>query len=119
MDIDYPLDWKLGRIQARQYERAGWRCEHCGMTFTPGTTKAKDARNRDGNPVILTVHHIDGCPSNCDDSNLLCCCQKCHLHIQGVWAPGGVIPATWGEVPQWILDRALPYRVVGLQLSLF
>lgn len=116
---DYPLEWKLGQIQQREYERAGWRCEHCGMVFHPGSTKAINARNKDGKPVILTVHHLMDDKADCRHENLLVCCQRCHLHIQGRWQPGGVLPAEWGTVPQWILDRDLPYEIAGLQLSLF
>ena len=41
---DYPPAWKSGAIQRAMYARAGWHCEHCGMPFLPGTTKAANAR---------------------------------------------------------------------------
>lgn len=116
---DYPLEWKTGDIQRKQYERANWTCEHCGMKFHPGSTKAIDARNKDGKPTILTVHHIDGNPANCDWTNLLVCCQRCHLHIQATWQPSGIIPPSWGKVPDWIKARKLDYEFIGAQLSLF
>ena len=114
-DERYPIEWHNGSIQRACYERAGWRCEVCDMEFVPGSTKAKTARNKDGKPSILTVHHLDGNPANCDHSNLLVCCQSCHLHVQGVWKPGGVLPAHWHPVPGWIIDRGLPYIVAGIQ----
>ena len=86
------------------------------MEFPEGDTRATTARNKNGKPVILTTHHLDGDKANCEWTNLLSCCQRCHLHIQAVWQPGGVIP--WPTVPQWIIDRALPFRVIE-QLGLF
>jgi hypothetical protein len=32
---------------------------------------------------VLTVHHLDGNKSNCDDWNLAALCQRCHLRVQG------------------------------------
>ena len=116
---DYPPEWLTGEIQQKQYERAEWRCEHCGMDFVPGSTKAITARNKDEKPVILTVHHLDGNPANCDWQNLLACCQRCHLHIQGVWKPGGVIPPQWGMVPAWLMARSLPFEFFGFQMEMF
>ncbi len=107
----YPPEWVSGEVQRVMYHFAGWRCEHCGMQFEPGSTKAITERNADGKPVILTVHHLDGDPSNCAWWNLLVCCQRCHLHIQGVWKPGGVLPLEWrNEPPGWLILRSLPYQ---------
>jgi len=114
----YPAAWHTGDIQREIYARAGWRCEHCGMLFEPGTTKAVTARNTNGQPVILTVHHLDGNPANCAWENLVAVCQRCHLHIQAVWRPGGVLPAHWPQPPEWIKARGLDYVPNG-QLRLF
>lgn len=114
----YPPAWISGDIQRDICTRANWTCEHCGMEFPPGDTRAVSARNRDGKPSILTVHHLDGNPANCDWSNLLACCQACHLHIQAIWKPGGVLPASWPQPPTWIAIRNLPYIPNG-QLSLW
>lgn len=116
--LPYPLEWYSGRIQLDLHNRVGWRCEHCGMEFEPGSTLARTARRRDGRPVVLTVHHLDGDPANCDWTNLLACCQTCHLHIQAVWKPGGVLPAHWPQPPRWIAERGLPY-VPSEQLMLW
>lgn len=112
MASGYPPEWVSGAIQRAIYERAGWRCEHCGMAFVPGTTLAETARNRNGRPVILTCHHLDGNPANSYDwRNLLACCQICHLHIQAKWKPGGVLPLAWGnQPPDWLVARGLPYQ---------
>lgn len=85
----YPDDWEeiAGRIKAE----AGWCCRHCGHPHDPGSGHT------------LTVHHLDLDPSNCDDDNLLACCQKCHLHIQAVYWPG----QRWlpGLAPAWVGRR--------------
>ena len=114
---DYPPGWLDGSIQQDIYTRAGWRCEHCGMEFTPGTTKAVTARNKNGKPIILTVHHLNGDKADVRWENLLACCQVCHLHIQARWQPGGFIPVLWGGVPTWVIQRNLPYQIAG-QLTL-
>lgn len=116
----YPPAWNLGIIQADIYKRAGWRCEHCGMQFPVGSTKAIEARRRDGQPMVLTVHHLDGVPSNCDYTNLVALCQRCHLHVQAVWKPGEPLPATWDSVPEWMTKRGInPERgMVQLRMSL-
>lgn len=114
----YPLEWYSGRIQLDIHNRAGWKCEHCGAQFVPGNTKHPTLRNADGNPRILTVHHIDQNPANCDWTNLVALCQACHLHVQAAWKPGDVLPAHWPQPPAWIAIRDLPYRNNG-QLPLF
>lgn len=101
------------------YEWANWRCEHCGMEFEPGTTKAKTVMRSNGLPFILTVHHLDGDKSNCHWTNLLVSCQRCHLHIQAVWSPGDVLPLAWNnQPPAWLTRRKLAYRV-NPQMELF
>ena len=35
------------------------------------------------NGYMLTVHHLDMDPANCQDYNLAALCQRCHLRIQG------------------------------------
>ena len=64
---EYPEGWK--EIAARIKDKAGWKCERCGHP--------SEFRH------ILTVHHLDGDKSNCDDWNLAALCQACHLKIQG------------------------------------
>lgn len=38
---------------------------------------------QNGKQRVLTVDHLDGDKSNCDDWNLAVLCQVCHLQIQG------------------------------------
>lgn len=112
---EYPVNWEAVATKAK--ERANWTCEHCGMGFdTSG--KSLTAVNADGKPVILTVHHLNGDKGNCAWVNLLVCCQACHLHIQALWAPGLELPAEWLEVPRWLLERNLDYRL-SRQLRMF
>lgn len=83
---DYPKNW--GEIANAVKERAGWCCQHCG------------AANDRETGHVLTVHHLDGDKSNCDPSNLVALCQKCHLHIQAKYQPGQeFLP---GMEPTWI-----------------
>ena len=92
----YPADWREIALDIKS--RAGWRCEHCGHEndFTSGR--------------VLTVHHLDGNPANCGYTNLVALCQRCHLHIQARWRPGGVLPVVWGDSsPAWIIRRGLSY----------
>ncbi len=70
--------------------------------------------------MILTVHHLTRQTETAEDNdwtNTVSLCQKCHLHIQGRWQPGGVLPPEWG-VPEWVTERGLPYRQV-VQHALF
>jgi 5-methylcytosine-specific restriction endonuclease McrA len=70
----YPPDWDEIALAIKQ--QAGWRCEHCGHLHDPASG------------YCLTVHHLDGDKSNCAFENLVALCQRCHLHIQGLWRPG-------------------------------
>lgn len=114
---DYPDAWKAGDIQATAKKVAQWTCEHCQMEFDING-KALSEVNADGKPVILTVHHIDGNPANCEWENLLVCCQRCHLHIQTSWYPGGYLPLSWDGPPLWLTSRGLEYKP-NPQLPLF
>lgn len=86
---DYPADWP--EIAWRIKEAADWRCERCGH---PHDTPAG---------YMLTVHHLDGDKSNCDDDNLVALCQRCHLVVQVRYAPGQLgLP---GLSQPWIESR--------------
>lgn len=65
----YPEAWD--RISLLIREQAGWKCELC------------QARNTEPHPitgseVVLTVHHINGDPTDNRRLNLLALCQRCH-----------------------------------------
>ena len=117
-DSEYSQEWRDGIIQRACYERAGWRCEHCGMEFVEGTTQAKTERRKDGKPFSLTVHHLNGDKNDYRHENLLTCCQRCHLSIQGKWKPGHVLPADWQAAPAWLIERGLPFEILS-QMALF
>jgi len=47
--------------------------------------KEKNAHNPDPKSGdFLTVHHLDGNKSNCEEWNLACLCQRCHLYMQHI-----------------------------------
>lgn len=84
----YPENWE--EIAEEIKARAGYRCEHCGSPSVPGR--------------VLTVHHLDMDPQNCDYKNLVALCQVCHLRIQARYMPGQL----WLiEKPEWAIKRRL------------
>lgn len=85
----YPKDWK--RIRASILERAGNRCEQCGVpnyAYRPSQRNAwtndlgqAETWAMDGERVsriVLTIAHLDHQPENCDPDNLRAWCQRCH-----------------------------------------
>lgn len=64
----YPDDW--GLIAERIKDKNAWRCERCRRPHDPF------------NGYTLTVHHLVPDKSLCEDWNLACLCQRCHLSIQ-------------------------------------
>ena len=74
----YPKNW--AEIREKILERAGNRCEFCGVrnhTFVPkvGTEVWDDPEAVE---VVLTIAHLDHDPTNNDHRNLRALCQKCH-----------------------------------------
>jgi 5-methylcytosine-specific restriction endonuclease McrA len=65
----YPDNWQ--RISLLVRKRAGGRCELC---------PAEHGRRHwlTGSRVVLTVHHINGDPTDNRRLNLLALCQRCH-----------------------------------------
>lgn len=87
----YPKNWK--EIRQRILERAGNKCEFCGVEnysvgyrnkngeFIESAGMQQEADELDGEKlfkIILTIAHLDHNPTNCDPSNLRALCQKCH-----------------------------------------
>lgn len=67
----YPADWK--EIATAVKDAADWMCEECGkQCYRPGE-KCENRQN------VLTVHHKDHEPENCDPANLIALCAPCHL----------------------------------------
>jgi 5-methylcytosine-specific restriction endonuclease McrA len=64
---EYPDNWK--DIAKKAKDDAGWCCVRCGIPHQKG--------------YILTVHHLDLDPANCEWWNIPALCQRCHLSIQG------------------------------------
>jgi len=65
---EYPENWP--EIALKVKEDAGWKCVRCGH---PHDFKSGH---------VLTVHHLDMDPANCEWWNCPALCQKCHLSIQ-------------------------------------
>lgn len=69
----YPKNW--GEIRAAILERAGNRCEFCGVenhTMRLNQKTGREAR------IVLTVAHLNHTPEDCRPENLRALCQKCH-----------------------------------------
>jgi 5-methylcytosine-specific restriction endonuclease McrA len=66
---NYPYNWKEISLQVKL--DADWCCVRCGHEHDPA------------GGYCLTVHHLDGDPTNNAWWNLAALCQRCHLHIQG------------------------------------
>lgn len=102
----YPKDWAVISRRIR-FERAGNRCEECGVTNhelggrtpdgvwhkarvtgcdrrlpKPGSEWWCDGPNGVHKlrivRIVLTVAHLDHTPENCADDNLRAMCQRCH-----------------------------------------
>lgn len=92
----YPGDW--GEIRERIKERAGNRCEKCGVNnhaigyrdktgifheiehSHQGDQDATDARSEGFKviQIVCTTAHLNHSPADCRDENLAFWCQKCH-----------------------------------------
>lgn len=102
----YPKDWP--QIRARIQQRAGNRCENCGVNNyalggrafggfhkalplgermlrlewpTPGSYSWCEGVNQKLRiiRIVCTTAHLDHIPENCSDDNLRFWCQSCHL----------------------------------------
>lgn len=87
---EYPDNWE--DIARRLKELVGWKCEHCGHPHDPASG------------YVLTVHHLDMNPANCNFTNIVALCQRCHLRIQAQYKPGQLFLF---EVPRWAAVRSL------------
>lgn len=125
----YPSNWR--EISATIRERANHRCEQCGVpnhergwrdrdgswnpikvgplkeahgptTKPPFYIQTSEGRTIKIIEIVLTCAHIDHQPENCDPTNLLALCQRCHLRMDVT-----VAAVACGQ--QWQLRRCLTY----------
>ena len=85
----YPADWR--EISRRTIGERGNKCEDCGQEGDFDHVYRNDFN-------FLTVHHLDGDPSNNEPSNLRVRCQVCHLTRQSRNLPP-VILIQRGQLP--------------------
>jgi 5-methylcytosine-specific restriction endonuclease McrA len=76
----YPKDWPL--IRERIRERAGDKCENCGVvnySYVNKFTRELCLQDEENTiRIVCTTAHLDHNPENCDDKNLAFLCQRCH-----------------------------------------
>jgi hypothetical protein len=107
--LRYPKDWPSISQDVRQ--RAGNRCEECGVENHRLGGRSPDGRFWPAHPagesslglmwprpgehswcsgwpdqlkiirIVLTVAHLDHQPENCAPKNLKALCQRCHLRL--------------------------------------
>lgn len=99
----YPADWP--QIRERILERAGHKCEACGvgnhwwivrippafnwicvgfnerlaMRWPQDVVRSDIVDDFRIVEIVLTIAHLDHTPENCDPANLRAWCQRCHL----------------------------------------
>lgn len=64
----YPNNWL--KIAEQLKKEKNYTCERCKHRHEPDKG------------YTITVHHLDGNPSNCKRWNLAVLCQRCHLKVQ-------------------------------------
>ena len=67
----YPVDWHA--IATRIKWQAEWKCEQCGLQCRFPDEKFDTHRR------TLTVAHVNHCPPDVADNNLVALCPRCHL----------------------------------------
>ena len=90
MPIDYskyPVNWKT-EIRPAILERAGDRCEFCGVPNGVTVYRQKKRRCRGqsssyigltSTKIVLTIAHLNHDVTDSSPENLAALCQKCHL----------------------------------------
>ena len=73
----YPANWKT-EIRPQILDRAGHCCEG-SPTYPDCRVPNYSAHSATGSKVVLTIAHLDHTPENCDSTNLMAWCQRCHL----------------------------------------
>jgi 5-methylcytosine-specific restriction endonuclease McrA len=93
---DYPKNWNEIALEIKC--AANFKCENCGHGDDRETGH------------VLTVHHLDRNKANCDPSNLVALCQRCHLHFQNI----DLLHQLWLFDPPTFLVRRFA-RIQGLK----
>jgi 5-methylcytosine-specific restriction endonuclease McrA len=98
----YPKNWL--EISAAVRERAGFKCEECGVEngvyrnnstgeITTDMMQAETWHLIDGDSVakiVITVAHLDHQPENCAPENLRAWCQRCHNRYDAKTRAAGI-----------------------------
>ena len=74
---DYSNDWI--EISYRIKMRDNWRCQECGLQFSPTEKRVRDAN---GKYKTLGVHHKDRNTLNNNPDNLITLCSACHCRAE-------------------------------------
>jgi len=73
----YPENW--GDIARQVKEKAGWRCQKCGLQCLSPTDGAAGMGRSQRAIRTLTVHHCNYRPEDSSPENLVALCTACHL----------------------------------------
>lgn len=99
----YPESWL--EIRAKIQERAGDRCEGCGVKnyavgywsgerfiVSPAPTMEGpyECRKQKLVKIVCTTAHLDHTPENCDPDNLRFWCQRCHNRYDAPHRAAGI-----------------------------
>ena len=60
------------KLKQQIQKRDNYKCQYCGMT-------QKEHFKKYGRDI--EVHHIDYCPANCKEDNLIILCRKCNTTV--------------------------------------
>lgn len=92
----YPKNWK--QIREQILERAGNRCEMCGVknhTYRLNEKTGKMAY------IVLTIAHMNEVIEDCSPSNLRALCQRCHNRYDAN------MRAEHAKATRWSKDKSL------------
>ena len=107
----YPADWR--KVRGRILDRAGHRCEWCGVPnyaiggrLSDGSCLTALGVPKPGEwapcgngstterlriiRIVLTIAHLDHQPENCDRENLRALCQQCHIRYDEPMKAAGI-----------------------------
>lgn len=76
--------WTIGDPDIEDFEDLTWFNEEGEQCSAPEDLEAyfwldEDEWNVREVPIVLTVAHLDQDPRNCEESNLVALCQRCHI----------------------------------------